>query len=361
LKIVTVVGARPQFIKAAALSRVLRGAHQEVLVHTGQHYDPLMSDVFFTELQLPRPDYELGISGGTHAQMTARMLVALEEVFAKEKPDAVLVYGDTNSTLAAALTAVKMCLPVIHVEAGNRLETLTNPEEVNRIVTDHLSTLLFACVPSAMEALRKENLSHRALLVGDPMLDAFLYYRAKDAFRLPETLPGLDGQPCRLPQTYVYLTCHREENTRDDETLAQILLALESLPVPTLYPVHPRNRETALRLRERLRLRRVCLIEPVGYLESVALVTHAQHVVTDSGGIQREAFFACVPCVTVFPYAIWPETMAGGCNVLARPEKADILAKLQTRPEWPEGSNPFGDGHACEKIVSALTERFILL
>jgi len=355
VKIVTVVGARPQFIKAAALSRVLRGEHAEVLVHTGQHYDPMMSDVFFEQLQIPRPDYDLGISGGTHAQMTARMLVALEEVLVKEAPDALLIYGDTNSTLAAALAAVKLRVPVIHVEAGNRLGTLDNPEEINRIVADHTATLLFACVPSAMEALRKENLAGRAYLVGDPMLDAFMHYRRGAGGRLPESLPGLDGSAVPVPTRFYYLTCHREENTRDDGTLAEILSAMESLDAPTLYPVHPRNRAAAERLRDRLNLQNVRLLSPLGYLESVALVSHAARVVTDSGGVQREAFFARVPCVTVFPYAVWPETMPGGCNVLAAPDQADILRKLTAAPVWPEADNPFGDGHACEKIVSHLS------
>jgi UDP-N-acetylglucosamine 2-epimerase len=359
MKIVTVVGARPQFIKAAAMSRVLRRHHTEILVHTGQHFDADMSGVFFEQLHIPAPDYDLGVSGGTHAQMTARMMTALEGVLTKEAPDALLVYGDTNSTLAAALTAVKLHIPVIHVEAGNRLGNLDNPEEVNRILTDHAATLLFACVPSAMESLQKENLAGRAHLCGDPMLDAFLYYRALDGGRAPETLPGLDGQAVRTPETYCYLTCHREENTQTDQTLAEILLAMESLPCPTLYPVHPRNRDAAERLRGQLSLRNVRLLSPLGYRESIALIANAQRVATDSGGVQREAFFARVPCVTLFNYAVWPETMAGGCNVLARPEREDILRKLAVTPVWPaHGTNPFGDGHACEKIVSLLPERW---
>ncbi len=356
MKILTVVGARPQFIKAAAMSRVLRETHTEVLVHTGQHYDPMMSDVFFAELQIPRPDYDLGISGGSHAQMTARMLTALEEVLLKEAPNALLIYGDTNSTLAAALAAVKLRIPVIHVEAGNRLGSLANPEEVNRIVADHMAKLLFACVPSAMEALKRENLQDRAYLVGDPMLDAFCHYRHWNGGHPPQILPGLDGASVRTPEQFFYLTCHREENTRTDDSLAQILTAMESLPVPTLYPVHPRNRATAERLGQRLKLQNVKLLSPIGYLESVALVANAKRVVTDSGGVQREAFFAHVPCVTVFPYAIWPETMPGNCNVLSAPETEDILAKLTVTPVWSDAASPFGDGHACEKIVARLPE-----
>lgn len=357
MKIVTVVGARPQFVKAAAMSRVLRKTHTEILVHTGQHYDPMMSDVFFNELHIPKPDYNLGISGGSHAQMTARMLTALEEVLLKESPDALLVYGDTNSTLAGALSAVKLHIPVLHVEAGNRLGSLNNPEEVNRILTDHAATLLFACVQSAMEALKRENLADRAYFVGDPMLDAFLYYR--QIAPRPETLPGLAGDTVAVPESYYYLTCHREENTRTDETLSEILLAMERLPHPTLYPVHPRNRAAALRLRDQLHLQNLRFLSPLGYLESVALVQNAQRIVTDSGGVQREAFFAGVPCVTVFPYAVWPETMTGGCNVLAEPKKSDILTKLSVEPVWPKDEQPFGDGRACEKIVELLPKAFL--
>ena len=358
MKIVTVVGARPQFIKAAAMSRVLRQSHTEVLVHTGQHYDPQMSGVFFSELSIPTPDYDLGISGGSHAQMTARMLVAVEEVLLAEKPDALLVYGDTNSTLAAALAAAKLHVPVLHVEAGNRLGSLQNPEEVNRILTDHAATMLFACVPSALDALKRENLGDRAYLAGDPMLDAFLYYRAQTGNRPPETLAGLSGESVSIPKQFYYLTCHREENTRNDGALAQILLAMEALPYPTLYPVHPRNRDAALRLQKSLKLRNVLLLSPLGYLESVALVSGAERVVTDSGGVQREAFFAGVPCVTVFDFAVWPETMVGGCNVLAKPQADDIAAKLLVDPIWPTADRPFGDGHACETIVRLIGEHF---
>ena len=307
MKILTVVGARPQFIKAAAMSRVLREAHQEVLVHTGQHFDPQMSEVFFRELCIPRPDYNLGISGGTHAQMTARMLTALEEVLTTEAPDALLVYGDTNSTLAAALAAVKLHVPILHVEAGNRLGSMQNPEEVNRILTDHMATRLYACVPSAMEMLNREGLGDRAMWAGDPMLDAFFYYRAKQGDSLPPELPGADGVTIVTPSNFYYLTCHREENTRDEAMLAEILRAMESLDAPTLYPLHPRNRAMALALRDKLCLRNVRMLDSLGYLKSIQLCAHARKVVTDSGGVQREAYFAGVPCVTVFDFAVWPE------------------------------------------------------
>ncbi|MEG2356850.1 MAG: UDP-N-acetylglucosamine 2-epimerase (non-hydrolyzing) [Clostridia bacterium] len=357
MKILTTVGARPQFIKAAALSRPLRQAHQEVLVHTGQHYDPQMSDVFFEQLHIPSPDYNLGISGGSHAQMTARMMLALEEVFLKEQPDAALVYGDTNSTLAAALTAAKLHIPVLHVEAGNRLHSLENPEEINRTLTDHSSTLLFACVQSAMDELSREGLAARAHFVGDPMLDAFLYYRALQGDRLPQALPGLDGKPVTVPARYYYLTCHREENTHDEAPLSEILLAMNQLDAPTLYPLHPRNRAMAQKLRDQLGLTQIHFLNPLGYLESIALCAHAHKIVTDSGGVQREAFFAGVPCVTVFDYVVWPETMQNNRNQLAKPQRQDLLAKLAVEPaECTEVLQPFGNGHACEKIVDIIGE-----
>ena len=200
MKILTVVGARPQFIKAAVISRELRKSHNEVLVHTGQHYDYNMSEVFFKELDIPKPDYNLGISGGTHGKMTGEMLIAIEEVLIKEKPDAVLVYGDTNSTMAGAIAAVKLHIPVVHVEAGNRLGTLNNPEEVNRIVTDHVSALRLCCTDSAMEFLKKENLSENSFVVGDPMYDAFKYYSLKVKDDMPEVLIDFNGEKIDVPE-----------------------------------------------------------------------------------------------------------------------------------------------------------------
>ena len=214
-KICTVVGARPQFIKLAVVSRVLRKQpeFQEVLIHTGQHYDHNMSEVFFEEMDIPKPDYNLGISGGSHGQMTGRMLIELEKVFLKESPDMVLLFGDTNSTMAAALAAVKLHIPVCHVEAGNRLGTFENPEEVNRIVTDHVSSLHLVCTASGVEFLKREGFDSSIHLVGDPMFDAFLYYSSRlDGSELTE-LVDFDGAPVSLPEEFYYMTCHRQENT----------------------------------------------------------------------------------------------------------------------------------------------------
>ena len=355
MKILTVVGARPQFIKAAVVSRLLRRQAREVLVHTGQHYDYNMSEIFFEELNIPKPDYNLGISGGSHGAMTGRMLMALEEVLQKEMPDKLLVYGDTNSTLAAALAAVKLHIPVCHVEAGNRLGTLDNPEEVNRICTDHVAGLLMPCTESAMEFLKKEGISERAHLVGDPMYDAFLYYGSRITEKDRRALTDYDGHPVARPETYYYLTCHRQENTDTDEKLENILRAMDSLDAPTVYPVHPRNRERALRICTDLRLKNMILIQPVGYLTSISLVNEARKIVTDSGGVQREAFFAEKQCVTVFDHVVWPETMVDHRNQLARPEAEDILSKLSVPQRVNENYRPFGDGHAGEKIVELLT------
>ncbi|MCQ2361436.1 MAG: UDP-N-acetylglucosamine 2-epimerase (non-hydrolyzing) [Acidaminococcaceae bacterium] len=345
-KILTVVGARPQFIKLAVVSRELRKYFDEVIVHTGQHYDYNMSEVFFEEMGISHPDYNLGISGGSHGEMTGRMLIELEQTFVKEQPDMVLLFGDTNSTMAAALAAVKLHIPVCHVEAGNRLGSLENPEEVNRIVTDHVSSLLLPCTQSGVEFLHKEGFEKNVYLVGDPMYDAFVYYS--------NHLKGneLDG----MPSEFYYMTCHRQENTDTDEKLNQIFMAMEELDAKVIYPVHPRNKMRAHKLCEQFGYKNILLTDPVGYLTSVALVNQAKKIVTDSGGLQREAFFAKKPCVTVFDWVGWPETMVNNCNQLAKPNKMDILTKLNTDVKFDDNYQPFGDGHAAVKIVERVGE-----
>ena len=312
MKIVTVVGARPQFIKAAAGSRALRKQYQEILVHTGQHFDDNMSAVFFREMGIPEPDYNLGISGGTHAQMTAKMLVGIEEILMKEEPDAVLIYGDTNSTLAATLAAVKLHIPVLHVEAGNRLGTLDSPEEVNRITADHLATLDFCATEDALDKLRKEGLGDRSYCVGNIMYDSFLHFAD-----LPWSNPNIDA--------------------------------------PTIYAVHPRNRERAKRICDNEHFSNIILTQPVGYSDSVHLTKNAKKIVTDSGGLQCEAFYAGVQCVFVLDYVVWPETMVGNRNQLAKADHNDILEKLSARQTIDPTYQPFGDGHAAEKICSIIT------
>ena len=354
MKIVTVVGARPQFIKAAAGSRQIRKEHQEVLVHTGQHFDDNMSAVFFREMGIPEPDYNLGVSGGSHAQMTAKMLVKIEEILQQEKPDALLVYGDTNSTLAAGLAAVKLHVPVFHVEAGNRLGTLDSPEEVNRITTDHLATLDFCATEDALQKLKREGLGDRSYCVGNIMFDSFLHFADKPWDR-PNIL-DFDGKPVAIPKEYYYMTCHRQENTYDDRPLTEILTAMNALDAPTIYAVHPRNHERAKRVCEQNAFHNIILTQPVGYSDSVHLTKNAKKIVTDSGGLQCEAFYAGVQCVFVLDYVVWPETMVDNRNQLAKADHADILEKLSKHQRVDPAYTPFGDGHAAEKICQIITK-----
>ncbi len=357
-KICTVVGARPQFIKLAVVSRALRKHFNEVIIHTGQHYDYNMSDVFFDEMEIPHPDYNLGISGGTHGAMTGQMLMAIEEVLIKEQPDMLLVFGDTNSTMAAALAAVKLHIPVCHVEAGNRLGTYDNPEEVNRIVTDHVSTIHLVCTASGVDFLKKEGFSDSVHLVGDPMYDAFCYYSNHLSGNELDEIVDFNGNKVTIPDTFYYMTCHRQENTDTDEKLGEIFAAMEQLDYPVVYPVHPRNRQRAERLVAQNGYHNILLTQPVGYKASVALVNRAEKIVTDSGGLQREAFFANKQCVTIFDYVAWPETMHNQCNQLAKPDQTDILEKLNTLITFDPAYQPFGDGHSSDKIVGYINEYF---
>lgn len=355
MKVATVVGARPQFIKAAVVSHKLRKRHQEILIHTGQHYDYNMSEQFFEELDIPAPDYHLGISGGTHAQMTGKMMTAIEEVLVKENPDWLLVYGDTNSTLAAALAAAKLHILVCHVEAGARVHSRTNPEEINRICTDHVSTLLLASTQSGYDEMAKEGLQERGILVGDPMFDAFLEY-SNQLTKLDITMKLLRGGTVGVPDQYYYLTCHREENTNNDTTLLELFKACEQLDAQTIYPVHPRNRQRALRIQNQYGFEKLILTEPVGYLESVCLVKNALKIITDSGGLQREAFFARKKCVTLLNFVCWPETMVDGRNELSRPLADEIVTCLLHTQRIKENYQPFGDGQSAIRIVKALED-----
>ncbi len=356
MKILTIVGARPQFIKAAAMSRLLKKEHDEIILHTGQHFDVNMSDIFFDELEIPVPRYNLNISGGSHGIMTGRMLMGIEEVLQKEKPEAVLLYGDTNSTLAGALAAAKLNIPVIHIEAGNRFGKMSNPEEINRIVTDHLSSLLFPASESAMNFLIKEGLGEKSYMVGNVMYDAFLYFSDK-AMLLKKNPLDYNGCPWELPSRYCYMTCHRQENTADDKSLMEIFKATDMLDMPTIYPVHPRNQERALRLKQKHGLPKLKLIPPVGYLESVNLTKHASLILTDSGGLQCEAFYAEVKCVTILDFVVWPETLIGNRNTMSAPKADEIIEKLNFPQEIDPVYQPFGDGHACDKIMQIIAAK----
>lgn len=354
-QVLTVVGARPQFIKAAVVSHELehRGMG-ESLIHTGQHFDYNMSETFFEELDIPRPKKNLGISGGSHASMTARMLEALEETMLEERPACVLLYGDTNSTLAAALAAAKLHIPIIHVEAGTRTHNKHNPEEINRICTDHVASRLLACTRDNLANLFAEGLGEVSSFSGDPMFEAFLSYREKAL--APALVSIRDGARLSVSAgDFYYLTCHREENTKDRGTLRGILDAMEQLDAPVVYPVHPRNKHAVLDLIAE-GYANVLAVEPVGYLESIWLTCNAKQVVTDSGGLQREAFFAGVKCTTVLDFEVWPETMVDNRNLLAAPAADSILAAM-AKPQIVDGAYmPFGDGRASIAIVDVLSD-----
>jgi UDP-GlcNAc3NAcA epimerase len=358
MKIVTVLGARPQFIKAAAVSRVLAQAAglEEVLVHTGQHYDDNMSDVFFTELDIPRPRYHLGIGSGSHGVQTGRMLEAIERVLQEEKPAVVLVYGDTNSTLAGALAAAKLHVPVAHVEAGLRSFNRQMPEEINRVLTDHMAEWLFAPTEAAVVNLKAEGVSEeKTLLAGDVMYDAALYYgsRAQEGC--------LDRLGVRSKE-FVLTTIHRAENTDASDRLRSLFEGLSAVAaeLPVVLPLHPRTRAVLQRagLFERFS-RRLRLCEPVGYLEMVALEKHARLIATDSGGVQKEAFFYRVPCVTLRDQTEWVELVELGWNRLVPPRDAEavrsgVLASLVEGACAQPPPGLYGEGQAATRIVQWL-------
>ena len=349
----TVVGARPQFIKAAPVSRALRRSHREILVHTGQHYDAGMSGIFFEELSIPAPDISLGIGSGTHGQQTGRMVMALEEVLLAERPDWVLVYGDTNSTLAAALAAVKLHVPLAHVEAGLRSFNRAMPEEHNRVLTDHCSDLLFCPTDTAVEWLRREGLTAGVHVVGDVMVDA-LREHAAAARQRATTLQQLG----LTPKDYLLATVHRPYNTDEPEHLGSIVVAFSDIyrqtGKPVVWPVHPRAAKQlhtfGLDAPEGVRL-----IDPVGYLDMLALQQGAAFILTDSGGIQKEAYCLAVPCITLRPETEWVETVQAGWNVLVHAQREAIVAAVVER-RWPAGEPPpvFGDGHAATRIVQLM-------
>jgi UDP-GlcNAc3NAcA epimerase len=346
-----VIGNRPQFIKAAAVSPRLRESHEEVLVHTGQHFDDRLSAVFFSELGLPAPDRQLGVALGSSTSQTARMLGALEPVVQEFKPDAVLVYGDTNSTLAGALAGAQAAVPVAHVEAGMRSFDRAMPEELNRVLTDHASALLLCSTEVAMTNLRHEAVAGRTELVGDVMVDVALAV----APRARERVDLVQAHGLR-PGAYVLATAHRAGNVDDPERLQRLVALLTAIPVPVVLPLHPRS---AARLREARLDRtlseapRILVIEPVGYVELTALLCHARAVLTDSGGLQKEAYLAGVPCITMRPSTEWTETVEHGWNILVDLDADAAVAALERRPPVDRPSL-YGDGHAGERVVAAL-------
>ena len=349
MRVVTVIGNRPQFVKAAAVSDRLRAGAHEVLVHTGQHYDDELSRVFFDELGLPRPDHQLGVGGGTNTSQTARMLAALEPLLAAERPDVVLVYGDTNSTLAGALAGAQAGVPVAHVEAGMRSYDRTMPEELNRVLADHAAALLLCSSERAAETLRLERVAGEVVVVGDVMVDVahLLAPRARARTGALEAWGVESGG-------YLLVTAHRAGNVDDPVRLARLVELLLAVPGPVVLPLHPRTRARleAAALLERLD-GRVRLTPPLGYLDFTALLLHARAVLTDSGGVQKEAYLAGVPCLTLRPVTEWTETVDAGWNTLVDLDAAAAVAALE-RPLPAERPPLYGDGRAGERVVAAL-------
>jgi UDP-GlcNAc3NAcA epimerase len=351
--VLTVVGARPQFVKAAPLSRALRGRVREVLVHTGQHYEREMSRVFFDQLAIPEPDRHLGVGSGSHGVMTGRMLEALEATMTEVRPDLVVVLGDTNSTLAGALAAAKLGIPIAHVEAGLRSFDARMPEEINRRLTDHVSRLLFCPTPAAVRNLRAEGIRRGVYRVGDVMMDAVVQNVARARHRLPAM-----NRPA--PGTYYLATLHRQENVDDPVRLASLARVLGRLPHPAVLPLHPRTRDRLKRMAFRppgnLRL-----LPPVPYLEMLMLESGARAIFTDSGGVQKEAFILGTPCVTLRATTEWVETLRSGANRLTGPDPSRILTAARAierrPPKWRAGAT-YGRGRAAAAIARRIS-RFL--
>ena len=351
MKIISVVGARPEFVQAALLSEAIRKQHTEMLVHTGQHYDYLMNDVFFRDLELRAPDYNLEVGSGSHARQTGDIMIRMEEVLLREKPDWVIVRGDTNSTLGAALAAAKLNVPVAHIEAGMRSFNRAMPEEINRVLADRLADLLFCATDTAARNLAQEGIVAGVHCVGDVMYDAAVHFAPLAAARSR----GLE-QLQFVPKEYLLVTVHRSANTDNRENLRRIFSALNQLAEPIVFPVHPRTRAVLneLQIETRAHIR---LIEPVGYLDMFNLEKHARKILTDSGGVQREAYYLGVPCITLRDETEWVETIDDGWNVLVGTDINRIVNAVETfNPPTGKPSGRFGDGHASEKIVEILNQ-----
>ncbi|SEM65592.1 UDP-GlcNAc3NAcA epimerase [Mesobacillus persicus] len=346
MKFLTVIGARPQFIKAAPVSRELRKTHEEIYVHTGQHYDKNMSDIFFEELKIPKPDYHLNVGSSSHGKQTANMLEEIEKIIIEEKPDYLLVYGDTNSTLAGALAAAKLHIPVIHVEAGLRSFNKKMPEEINRIMTDHISEYLFCPTHTAVKNLENENITRNILNVGDVMCDAVLYNST-----LSEGKTSISDKLGLERKGYYLITVHRAENTDEPENIRNIIEAFSKIEGKKVWPIHPRTRNVLSNIGIDLNsVSDLIVIDPVGYLDILALESNAKKIITDSGGIQKEAYFLQVPCVTLREQTEWIETLEDNANILVGTDVDKILSaiKLEVAPSYKDY---FGDGKASVKIA----------
>lgn len=352
MRILSVVGARPQFVKLAPIAAAMAGRADHLIAHTGQHYDELMSDVFFRDLGIPSPDFNLGVGSGKHGAQTGAMLAGLEEIFEQAAPDCVLVYGDTNSTLAAAVAAVKMHIPVAHLEAGLRSFNRRMPEEHNRVLTDHSADLLLAPTQVAMDHLATEGLAGRSVLVGDVMTDVLYQVREKlaaDSEPIPAGLTAGD---------YFVSTIHRPDNTDSPDRLRAIVSALAALDKPVLLLAHPRLASLAAQHGIELEQGAIRLGAPLAYPQLVNTAANSAGVITDSGGLQKEAFLLRVPCTTIRPETEWVETVDLGWNVLLNDNLAQLAATVQRPAPAPTDATPYGDGEAAGMTVDALLRAF---
>ncbi|MCG2736017.1 MAG: UDP-N-acetylglucosamine 2-epimerase (non-hydrolyzing) [Candidatus Methanoperedenaceae archaeon] len=349
MKIISIVGARPQFIKCAPLSKELRKTNEEKIINTGQHYDLEMSEIFFKELDIPHPDYNLGIGSGTHGEQTGRMLIEIEKILIQEKPDLVLVYGDTNSTIAGALAASKIGIRVAHVEAGLRSFDRSMPEEINRILTDHISNLLFCPTPQAVTNLKNEGIVSGVHMVGDVMQDALLIYSAA-AGKVSNIIKKLDLKV----NEYFVITVHRPGNTDNKENLRSIIEALKRLEGKVVFPVHPRTEKYLKEYGFWEKMpSNVIMIKPLGYLDMLHLMNNADKILTDSGGIQKEAYMLGKPCITLRENTEWVETVDAGWNVLVGADE-EMIVDAVNHFDFSKRRIPLYGENVCKKIVEII-------
>ncbi|MBP7999445.1 MAG: UDP-N-acetylglucosamine 2-epimerase (non-hydrolyzing) [Chloroflexi bacterium] len=350
MKILSIVGARPEFIQGSPVSRALRPRHQEILVHTGQHYDYKMSQAFFDELEIPAPDYNLEVGSGQHGQQTGQILARLEEVLLKEQPDLVIIRGDTNSTLAGAIAASKLHIPLAHIEAGERSFDRRMPEEINRVVADSISNMHFCVSQAAIHNLAQEGIRECVHWVGDVMYDAMLFNRPI-AYRNSNMVETLELERGR----YALVTVHRAANTDDPARLSQIVNILNNAPEPVIFPAHPRTRKALTHLGAAF-ANHVRVIDPVSYFDMIVLEDNARLIATDSGGVQREAYFLSKPCLTLRDETEWTETVKSGWNQLMPLDLETVMTAWQTFTPPAEQPPIFGDGKAGEKIARLIEE-----
>lgn len=346
MKIMSIIGARPQFIKCAPVSKEIRKNNKEIIVHTGQHYDKTMSNLFFNELKIPKPDYNLGVGSGSHGYQTGQMLIKIEKVLFKEKPDFVLVYGDTNTTLAGALATVKLHIPIGHIESGLRSFDRKMPEEINRIISDHISNILFAPTENAVINLNKEGIKNGVFQVGDVMYDALIRN-----IKIAEEKSTIFSKFKIEPNQYFLATIHRPSNTDNKKNLENIFSAFSNIEETIIFPIHPRTAKFIKNhnLKDKIG-KNVIITEPLGYLDFITLEKNAKKIFTDSGGVQKEAYFLKIPCITLRENTEWIETVKDGWNILVGSDKGKIVDACINFNPIGKQNNYFGKGEASKKI-----------